>query len=107
MEIVTKERIKRLASRFGRRLTVGAIALGNQFTSENEFRVLRGISNPAKEYGCNSYFSEASLSVESLSKGTYLSTTLTSTQAELTNLAGTKQCLVKKRYMRNNTRPWC
>jgi len=96
MTDLVKERIAELASHFGRRLTVGAIALGNESENSN-FSTLKVISDVAKEYGSAGYYHTASLSVDALAKTfTHLSTTLTTTKTELTELGSTHQRRVKQ-----------
>ena len=96
LQHLTKNRIGRLASKFGRRLTIGCIALGNESTNDKEFSILRGISETAEEYGCLSYFKEASLSVTHLADAfSKLSAFVTSTKSELTDITSMKQKPVK------------
>ena len=96
LQYLTKNRIARLASKLGRRLTIGCIALGKESTNDKEFSILRGISETAKEYGCLSYFTEASLSVTHLAETfSKLSTIVSSTKSELTDIKSMKQMPVK------------
>jgi len=96
MTELVKVRIAELASHFGRRLTVGAIALGNESENSN-FSTLQVLSDVAKEYGSFGYYHTASLSVDALSKTfTHLSSTLTTTKTELTELGCSHQRRVKQ-----------
>uniref|UniRef100_A0A7S2JX26 Alpha-type protein kinase domain-containing protein n=1 Tax=Leptocylindrus danicus TaxID=163516 RepID=A0A7S2JX26_9STRA len=90
-----KKRVGALASRFGRRLTVGAIALGNAAAAE-DFSTLKAMADAAKDYGSLAYFHSASLSVDSLA-GTFtsLTSTLTSTKVEMTALGSSRQRKVR------------
>ena len=89
-----KERVSKLASRFGRRLTVGAIAFGKP--EDEDFSTLKGFAEAAKDYGSHGFFKSASLSVESLSEMfTTLSSTLTTTKVEMSEIGGSRQRKVR------------
>ena len=84
---VIKDRIGRIASRIGNRLTVGAIPLGK--AQDDEFATLKALTEGAKEHGCQSFFLMPTLSANVLSTAmTALSSTLTSTVVEM----GHQQC---------------
>ena len=96
LTLLAKRRVGALASRFGRRLTIGSIAFGNTAAAE-DFSTLKGIADVAREYGSLSYFHPASLSVDSLAKTfTFLSSTLTSTKTEMTALGSSRQKKIRE-----------
>lgn len=97
LTIMGKQRVSNLASRFGRRLTVGAIAFGQP--EEEDFSTLKGFAEAAIEYGSHGLFRSASLSVETLAETfTTLSSTLTSTKVEMTEIGGSTQRKVREVY---------
>lgn len=86
-------RIGELASRFGRRLTVGSIGFADP---SEEFSTLQAMTEACADYGCQATFHKPSLNAESLqSILSNLSSTLTTTKTELTELAGSKQRTVR------------
>ena len=95
LEVLVRERISKLASRFGRRLSVGAIAFGQP--NEEDFATLKALAEAAKEFNSKGVFSEASLSINTLSETfTTLSSTLTTTKSEMSDIRGTRQRKVKE-----------
>ena len=86
-------RIGQLASRFGRRLTVGSIGFADP---SEEFSTLQAMTKACEDYGCQATFHKPSLTAESLqSILSNLSSTLTTTKTELTELGGSKQRTVR------------
>ena len=87
-------RVGRLASCFGRRLTVGTIGVGN---APGDFEVLRAISSAAEEYGATATFAMPSLTSQSLGLAmTSLASSLTDTRTEMTVLGGSRQRVVRE-----------
>ncbi|CAE8653365.1 unnamed protein product [Polarella glacialis] len=85
--------VKALASRFRRRLTVGAIAFG---PPGEEFGTLQAIAEASKECGSDGHFIAAPLCAHALSKAfTSLSSTLSNTRTELTDVNGSHQRKVR------------
>lgn len=90
-----KRRVGRLASQFGRRLTIGAIALGEP--GIDNFKTLRAFVDEAKEYGSGAVFQPASLSAGVLARTlSTLTSTATSTMVEMTDVTGSHQREVRK-----------
>ncbi|EEH59666.1 LOW QUALITY PROTEIN: uncharacterized protein MICPUCDRAFT_64115 [Micromonas pusilla CCMP1545] len=86
-------RIGELASRFGRRLTVGSIGFADP---SEEFSTLQAMTTACADYGCQATFHKPTLTAESLqSILSNLSSTLTTTKTELTELAGSKHRTVR------------
>ncbi|VEU44405.1 unnamed protein product [Pseudo-nitzschia multistriata] len=87
------ERVESLGMRFGRRLTFYTVGMGND---PNEFRMLRQMSDTAKDYGVQSFFQLPSMSTSSLGLSlTSTATTITKTQTEMTDIATLKQRKVR------------
>lgn len=91
-----RKRIQKIAERLGSRLTVGAIAIGEE-GSKDEFVILRALLDGAKEYGCKTVFQPASLSARALaSTFTKLSSLLSDTKLEMTDLHSGRQRRCRK-----------
>jgi hypothetical protein len=85
--------IGKLASRFGRRLTVGTIGFG---PPDETFVVLRHMADIACTYGSNGSFQAPTLSAQALKLSlTLLSSTLTNTKTEMSVLGGNTQRTVR------------
>ena len=85
--------IGRLASRFGRRLTVGTIGFG---PPEEDFSVLRSLASASTLYNSTGVFQKPELTVHSLRMAlSTLSSTLTATKTEMTELGGSSQRVVR------------
>jgi hypothetical protein len=83
----------RLAARFGRRLTVGTIAFG---PPDEDFSVLRAIASASTLYNSTGIFQKPTLNAHSLRMAlSTLSTTLTATKTEMTELGGSAQRVVR------------
>jgi hypothetical protein len=90
---LTCQRVGELASRFGRRLTLGTIGLG---ASRGDFEVLKKMTEAAAEYGTVATFKMPSLTSTSLGLAmTSLASSLTDTRTEMTEIGGSKQRVVK------------
>jgi hypothetical protein len=85
-----KQRMGKLASRFGRRLTVGTIAFGGQ---DQDFAVLESMAETVRDYNAIGMFQFPDLSAASLGVAiSSLTSSLTRTRTELTELKdGTTQ----------------
>jgi hypothetical protein len=82
-----------LASRFGRRLTVGAIAFG---PSDEDYSALKALADAPQQYGSAGFFQSIALDVDLLCKSfSALSSTLTATKVELTVLGTSQQRTVR------------
>jgi hypothetical protein len=85
--------IGRLASRFGRRLTVGTIGFG---PSTEDFSVLRLLASTSALYHSTGVFQKPELTAHSLRMAlSTLSSTLTATKTEMTELGGSSQRVVR------------
>jgi hypothetical protein len=85
--------IGEVASRFGRRLTVGTIGFA---ASSETFGVLQSLTERCKAYECQASFHQPALTAHSLQQVlSHLSSTLTSTKTELTSLDGSSQRTVR------------
>ena len=85
--------IGRLASRFGRRLTVGTIGFG---PPGEDFSVLRSLAAECTRYNSTGIFQKPELTAHSLRLAlSTLSTTLTATKTEMTDLGGSSQRIVR------------
>jgi len=86
-------RIGKLASRFGRRLTVGTIGFADP--SEN-FSALKILTAECAAYDCQASFHAPALTAHSLKQVlTSLSSTLTATKTEMTAVGGSSQRTVR------------
>ena len=82
-------RVAHLAARFGRRLTVGNVGFADK---REKFGTLRGMTKACATYGCQASFHKPKLDARSLhSVLSGLSSTLTNTQTELTDLGGARR----------------
>jgi hypothetical protein len=87
-------RISALASRFGRRLTIGTIGLGG---GDEDFSVLEAMAQTAKDYDVVSFFKVPSLTSASLGDAfTSLASSLTDTRTEMTEIGGHSQRKVRE-----------
>jgi hypothetical protein len=85
--------IGRLASRFGRRLTVGTIGFG---PPGEDFSTLRKLATECTRYNSTGIFQSPELTAHSLRLAlSTLSSTLTATKTELTELGGSSQRVVR------------
>jgi len=85
--------IGNLASRFGRRLTVGTIGFAD---STEEFAALKTLTAECAAYDCQASFHSPALTAHSLKQVlTSLSSTLTATKTEMTALGGSAQRTVR------------
>ena len=99
---LTSDQIQSLASRFGRRLSVHTIGFAG---SGEDFSVLKSMSTATHDFGSLGGFQAPSLAAESLSFAiASVTSTLTSTRTEMTELGGTTQRTVRdvRRESRNN-----
>ena len=79
-----QKKISKLASRFGRRLTVSTMGFGPK---DEDFSVLKGMASSAEAYGSDSSYVNASLDVQALTTGLIrFSSTLSTTKTECTDL---------------------
>ena len=86
-------RIGALASRFGRRLTVGNIGFA---APSEEFSTLQAMTDACAAYQCQASFHKPTLTAQLLhSILTGLSSTLTNTKTDLTAIGGSKQRTVR------------
>ena len=77
-------KISKLASKFGRRLSVKTMGFGPQ---NEDFSVLKGMASTAEEYGSESEYVDASLDIQALTTGLIrFSSTLSTTKTECTDL---------------------
>ena len=101
-------RVGALAARFGRRLTVGNVGFAEK---KETFGTLRAMTEACAEYGCHASFHKPKLEARALhSVLSGLSSTLTLTQTELTELGGSRLREVRdvrreSRYAAEDTRP--
>lgn len=85
--------IGRLASRFGRRLTVGTIGFG---PPDEDFSILRLLASTSTLYNSTGVFQKPELTAHSLRMAlSTLSSTLTATKTEMTELGGSSQRIVR------------
>lgn len=97
-EALVRPTIEELASRVGRRLTLGAVGFG---PATEDFSVLRAMVAEAAEYGACAQFTQASLGGDRdgvpllASAFSSVSASLTSTRTELTALHGSAQLEVR------------
>ena len=89
-----------LASRFGRRLTVGTIGFGAEnaasHAQESSFALLRAMADCCQAYGSAASFQSPELTAQGLRLAiTALSSTLTATKTEMTVLGGAAQRTVR------------
>jgi hypothetical protein len=83
---IVKKRVLRIASRFGRRLTVGTIAFGGE---GQDYSVLREMASVVNKLGAVGSFKTASMATGSLGIAiSSLTASLTETKTELTALDG-------------------
>jgi hypothetical protein len=83
----SKERIGRLARCFGKRLQVCAAAIGDPH--KDEFRVMKGMIDEAKQYECPAVFQPACLSAGALEKTMMtMTSTTTTTMTTISEVAG-------------------
>jgi hypothetical protein len=83
----------RLAARFGRRLTVGTIGFG---PPGEDFSVLRAVASACTLYHSTGIFQKPALTAHSLRMAlSSLSSTLTATKTEMTELGGSTQRVVR------------
>ena len=88
------DRLESLCSQFGRRLTLKTVAFGK---AQEDFGMLRSMAEKAKRYGTDADFCDAVLSVEGLTRAfSSLTTSMTETRTEMTELGGTSQRTVRK-----------
>ena len=86
-------RIGDLASRFGRRLTVGTIGFADQ---SEDFAALKTLTAECAAYDCQASFHAPALTAHSLKQVlTSLSSTLTATKTEMTAVGGAAQRTVR------------
>ena len=86
-------RLETLCSKFGRRLTMKTVAFGK---AHEDFGMLRSMAEKAELYGTDSDFCDAVLSVEGLTRAfSSLTTSMTCTRTEMTEIGGTSQRTVR------------
>jgi len=93
-------RMARMASRYGRRLTVDTVAFGQ---TDEDYSVLEAMASSSSEYGSIANFNQC-LELTSASIGnsiTSLTKSLTKTKTELTELGGSSQRIVR-RFLRES-----
>ena len=84
--LLAERHMGRLASRFGRRLTVGAIGFGSP---NEDFSVLTRMTDVAKEFGSIGFFQAPSLDIGSLGLAmSSLTLSLSASKTELTQVSG-------------------
>eukprot|EP00536_Pseudo-nitzschia_multiseries_P006283 jgi/Psemu1/192727/e_gw1.131.23.1 len=83
------ERVASLGMRFGRRLTLTTIGMGED---SNEFEMLHKMADTARDYGVQSCFMLPSMTTSALGVSlTSTATTITQTQTEMTDIVTRKQ----------------
>ncbi|KAL7562585.1 hypothetical protein ACA910_014181 [Epithemia clementina (nom. ined.)] len=89
-----------LASRFGRRLIVTCVGMANHQTED--FTILQQMANEAMAYGAIATFHKPSMNADSLSQiiSSQVTSSLTSTKTELTNLSTGKSLTVRTDLVR-------
>lgn len=93
---ITSERIQALASRFGRRLSVHTIGFAG---AGEDFSVLKTMSTCTADFGSLGSFQSPSMTAASLGFAiSSITSTLTSTKTELTELGGTSQRTVRSKH---------
>lgn len=93
LRAAVRARLSGLASRFGRRLTVGMIGFG---PPGEDFSLLSSMAECCTPYGSSGVFQRPDMSIDALrSVFTSLSSTLTATKVELTKLGGSAQRTVR------------
>ena len=87
------DRIGEIASRFGRRLTVGTIGFGDQ---SEDFSILQSMAARTAEYGSTGVHSTSGLNSSALTSAiSSLTDSLTATKTEMTACAGSPQRIVR------------
>ena len=89
-----------MASRFGRRLTVHCVGMANHETED--FSILEKMVQETKAYGAIGFFNKPSMTADSLSQiiSSQVTSSLTSTKTELTNLSSGKAMTVRTDLVR-------